>query len=138
MTASPPTESATRPDAEPAGLGQRFWALVADWLLCLLLAGGLTRLGMLPDPEALWPSVILVVEYAVFLGFFTQTPGMRLLRIHCVSIRHGRAIGLPRALVRGVLLALVLPALPAFYEPRRRGLHDVLGDSIVLREPPRS
>ena len=127
---------------EPAGLGQRFLALLADWLMCLLIAGGLVRVGLLattdPDalfgPEQVWPSLVLVVEYAFFLAISTQTPGMRLLRIHCVRFTDGRQLGVGRAAVRGVLLALVLPILTVFVDPNRRGLHDLAAGSIVVRQ----
>ena len=55
---------------------------------------------------------MLIVEYGFFLGLFGQTPGM------CagpdpVRARHRRRrrSACPRALLRGVLLALVVPAL---------------------------
>ncbi|TQL75159.1 putative RDD family membrane protein YckC [Stackebrandtia endophytica] len=126
-----------------AGIGQRFLALLCDWLLCLLIAGGLVRLGVLAQtdpgavagPEQLWPSLILAVEYGLFLAFFSQTPGMRLLRIHCVRVTDGRPLGLIRSFARGVALALVLPAVTAFIDPRRRGLHDVVAGSIMVRHP---
>ena len=43
-------------------------------------------------------------------------------RIRCVSWADGGRIGMPRALLRGVLLALVVPAL--IMDGDRRGLHD--------------
>ncbi|HIW63284.1 MAG TPA: RDD family protein [Candidatus Stackebrandtia excrementipullorum] len=129
-------------DVGPAGLGQRFLALLADWLLCLLIAGGLVRIGALattqPDalfgPEQVWPSLILALEYAFFLSISSQTPGMRLLRIHCVGFHDGRRLGLWRAALRGLLLALVLPVLTVFVDPNRRGLHDLAAGSIVARQ----
>lgn len=126
-------KSSPRADSEPAGYGVRLAALVIDWLLCLLIANGMMSVGWLPEHDFLWPSVVLVVEYAVFLGFFTQTPGMRVARIHCVHISDSGPLGVPRALTRGVLLALTLPALTAFVDPDRRGLHDRAGGSIVVR-----
>jgi len=127
----------------PAGLGQRFLALLCDWLLCLLIAGGLVRLGVLAQtepgalagPEQLWPSLVLLLEYGVFLTFFTQTPGMRLLKIHCVRVTDGSPLGLVRSFGRALALALVLPAVTAFVDPRKRGLHDLLAGSIVVRRP---
>lgn len=128
----------------PAGLGQRFLALLADWLLCLLIAGGLVRTGLLattePDalfgPEQVWPSLILAIEYAFFLTISTQTPGMRLVRIHCVRFADGRRLGALSALIRAVMLAVVLPVLTVFVDPNRRGLHDLAAGSIVVRQNP--
>ncbi|CAM3119874.1 RDD family protein [Stackebrandtia soli] len=122
-----------RSDSDLATFGQRFLALLGDWVLCLFIANGAMRVGLLPPHEFIWPSVVLIVEYTLFLGFSVQTPGMWLFKVRCVDIVNGRPLGLPRAFVRAVLLAVVLPIVPAFYDPRRRGFHDVAGQSIVLR-----
>ena len=127
---------------ELASYGQRFLALLADWVLCMCIASGLVRLGVLPEldfstpawvPVASWPTAIFVLEYTLFLGFFAQTPGMRLLKIYCVSAVEGDRIGVPRAFARAILTALVLPILTAFSDPYRRGLHDKLTGSAVVR-----
>ena len=52
---------------------------------------------------------VLIVEYGFFLGLFGATPGMFLLRLRCVRLADGRPVGIPRALLRGVLLALSSP-----------------------------
>jgi uncharacterized RDD family membrane protein YckC len=113
----------------PAGLGRRFAALLVDWLLCLLV-GGLFG----PLNGSVWPVVVLVAEYAFFLGLFGQTPGMYMTRIRCVAAGTGAPIGVPRAALRGVLLALVVPAL--IMDGDRRGLHDRAAGSIVLGPAP--
>jgi uncharacterized RDD family membrane protein YckC len=111
-----------------AGLQRRFGALLVDWLLCLLVAGLLDRF---PNN---WAPVVLIVEYAFFLGLFGQTPGMRLTRIACVSIVDGRPVGIPRAFLRGVLLALFVPAL--IMDRQRRGWHDRAAGTIVIDTRP--
>ncbi|GIJ25475.1 hypothetical protein Vqi01_06370 [Micromonospora qiuiae] len=120
------TPPAADPDFTPADLGRRFGALVIDWVLCLLAAG----LFASPARDAWAPVAVLIVEYAVFLGLFAQTPGMYLTRIRCVDWTDGGRIGLLRALLRGVLLALVVPAL--LMDQHRRGLHDRLAGSVVV------
>nr|WP_239088086.1 RDD family protein [Planosporangium mesophilum] len=107
-----------------ASLQRRFGALMIDWLLCLLIAG---FLGPFPNN---WAPFVLVVEYAFFLGLFGQTPGMRLTGIAAVSAADGRPIGIPRALLRGVLLALLVPAL--VMDRYRRGWHDRAVGSVVI------
>ena len=62
-----------------------------------------------------------------------MTPGMRLTRIRCVRFADGGIIGVPRALLRGVLLALVVPAL--IMDANLRGLHDRAAGSIVVSAP---
>ncbi|MFB9853111.1 RDD family protein [Micromonospora andamanensis] len=120
---SPPP--ATDPDFVPADLGRRFGALVIDWILCLLASG----LFASPARDAWAPVLVLILLYGVFLGLFAQTPGMYLTRIRCVDWTDGGRIGLLRALLRGVLLALVVPAL--LMDQHRRGLHDRLTGSVV-------
>lgn len=127
MTSQPrhPTPPAVDPAFTPADLGRRFGALVIDWVLCLLAAG----LFASPARDAWAPVVVLIVEYAIFLGLFAQTPGMYLTRIRCVDWTDGGRIGVLRGLLRGVLLALVVPVL--LMDQHRRGLHDRLAGSVV-------
>jgi uncharacterized RDD family membrane protein YckC len=113
----------------PASLGRRFAALLVDWLLCLLI-GGLFG----PLNGSVWPVVVLVGEYTFFVGLFGRTPGMYMTRIHCVSVGTGGPLGLPRAALRAVLLALLVPAL--IMDGNRRGLHDRAAGSIMLMAPP--
>ncbi|HEX6872384.1 MAG TPA: RDD family protein, partial [Micromonosporaceae bacterium] len=69
-------------------------------------------------------------EYGFFLGLFGQTPGMWITKIHCLRFSDGAAIGIPRALLRGFLLALVVPGL--IMDSNRRGLHDRAAGSVVV------
>jgi uncharacterized RDD family membrane protein YckC len=115
--------------AAPASLKRRFGALLIDWLLCLSAAG---VFGRISDP--LVPSLVLIGEYAFFVGLFGQTPGMRLAKIACLSVPDGRPIGLGRALVRGFLLAILVPAL--LMDRDQRGLHDrLVGSQMVATDP---
>jgi uncharacterized RDD family membrane protein YckC len=114
----------------PANLKRRFGALLVDWLLCLLVAGFFG-----PLRASIWPSVVLVAEYAFFVGLFGQTPGMRVARVRCAPVGAGGpggegVIGVPRAALRGLLLALVVPAL--IMDGQRRGLHDRAVGSIMV------
>jgi uncharacterized RDD family membrane protein YckC len=67
------------------------------------------------------------------IGLFGQTPGMALARIRCISIVDGGAIGLPKAFLRAILLALLIPAL--IMNADRRGLHDRAAGSWVIVQP---
>src|SRR5262245_5259699 len=116
----------TQTQWQPASIARRFGALVVDWLLCLLIA----RLFSDPLRQGWAPVVVLIAEYGFFLGLFTQTPGMRLTKIRCVGFATGRPIGVPRALLRGFLLALVIPAV--ITDGDRRGLHDRAVGSVVI------
>ncbi len=120
---------AADPAFVPASLGRRFGALVIDWVLCLLVARGFAD----PVTDGWAPVLVLILEYAFFLGLFAQTPGMYITRIRCVSWADGGRIGLLRGLVRGLLLALVVPAL--IMDGNRRGLHDRAAGSVITPAP---
>jgi uncharacterized RDD family membrane protein YckC len=113
-----------------ASLPRRFLALLVDWILCLLIASLLAS----PNSVPIIPSLVLILEYTLFVGFFGQTPGMFLARIRCVSVLPGRAgypIGAARAALRALLLALAIPAL--LMDQEQRGLHDKAAGSRMIR-----
>lgn len=114
------------PSTEPAPLVRRFGALLIDWILCLLVSGLFAR----PLTQGWAPVIVLIAEYAFFLGLFGQTPGMRLTQLRCVGVLDRKPVGIPRAFVRAVLLALVVPAL--IMDADRRGLHDRAAGTIVV------
>ena len=112
-----------------ANFGRRFGALLIDWAICLVVAGSYA------DPRAVaWPPVVvLIVLNTIFIGLFGQTPGMALAGLRCISIRDGGAIGLGRAFLRAVLLALLIPAV--IMDESRRGWHDRAAGSVVVVKP---
>ncbi|HEX6686309.1 MAG TPA: RDD family protein [Candidatus Limnocylindrales bacterium] len=97
-------------------LARRFGALLIDWLLCLLVS--YTFAHPFADPWA--PVLVLIAEYAFFIGLFGQTPGMRLARFTCTDTESGRPPGIPRAALRGLLLALVIPAILGWHDRAAR------------------
>mgnify|MGYP001385161850 CR=1 FL=1 len=121
-------ESTTTPQGgETAGYGQRFLALLIDWVLCVMLSGFVADF----PHTGLWVYPILIAEYAFFVGLGTQTPGMRVAGIRCVSVVNGGPIGVFRAAVRAVLLCLLVPVL--LVDSYGRGWHDRVAQSIMLR-----
>lgn len=80
------------------------------------------------------PVLVLILEYAFFIGLFGQTPGMRIFGLTCLGSETERPVGLYRALLRGVLLALVVPAL--IMDKDRRGIHDRIAGTLVRRVQP--
>jgi uncharacterized RDD family membrane protein YckC len=129
MAASTPTPGAADlAPTETAGFGRRLGALVIDWALCTLVASLLVD-DLRANP---WPQLgVFVLVNLFFVGLFGQTPGMWLTRIRCISVIDGGAIGLPRAIVRAILLALVIPAVVS--DGDGRGLHDRAAKSIMVR-----
>ncbi|MFI6128978.1 RDD family protein [Micromonospora sp. NPDC051141] len=130
-TAAAPVPPATDPAFTPPSLGRRFGALIIDWVLCLMVARSFAD----PVRDGWPPVLVLILEYGFFLGLFAQTPGMYLTRLRCVAWADGGRIGLVRALLRGLLLALVVPAL--IMDQHRRGLHDRLTGAVVTDAPRR-
>jgi uncharacterized RDD family membrane protein YckC len=117
----------TVPEPPIASLRRRFGALLLDWLLCLLIAGFFG-----PVRASVWPSVILTLEYAFFVGLFGQTVGMRVAGIRCAPVGGGPGvIGVPRAALRGLLLCMVVPAL--VMDAQRRGWHDRAAGSVMVQ-----
>ncbi|WP_425518084.1 RDD family protein [Polymorphospora rubra] len=107
-------------------MARRFAALMVDWAACVAVS------SLFADPvrDGWPPVVVLVAVYAVFVGLFAQTPGMWVAKIRCVSYADGGRIGVFRALLRGLLLVLVVPAL--IMDGERRGLHDRLAGSVIV------
>ena len=115
---------------ELANFGRRFAALLIDWAICLVVG------SFVADPRALaWPPVaVLIVLNTILIGLFGQTAGMALAGVRCISIEDGGAIGVPKAFVRAVLLALLIPAV--IMDRERRGWHDRAAGSVVVRKTP--
>ena len=78
-------------------------------------------------------SVVLVwlVLGAVSVRLFRFTPGQYLLGLRVVPVDNRLHVGLGRALARGILIALVVPAL--FTDTDLRGLQDRLTNTAVVR-----
>jgi uncharacterized RDD family membrane protein YckC len=114
------------PDPTPAPLARRFGALVVDWIASVLVSSTFAH----PTTQGWAPVVVLIAEYGFFLGLFGQTPGMWIARLRCVSYLDGRPVGIPKALLRGFLLALLVPAL--IMDKNRRGIHDQAAGTIVV------
>jgi uncharacterized RDD family membrane protein YckC len=77
--------------------------------------------------------------FAVFWSTTGQTPGSRLMQIR-VTGEEGEAVKPRRALLRfGALVLCALPLfagfLPILVDARRRGLHDMLARTVVVRAP---
>lgn len=117
---------------QPASLGRRVVALVIDWSVAVLSAAVVARTTVPPEGirESLIVSGVFVVEVGLLVGLLGFSIGKRMTGLR-VEGPDGGPIGLMRALLRTFLLALVIPAVVMTDE--RRGLHDVLAGSRVVR-----
>jgi uncharacterized RDD family membrane protein YckC len=115
-----------------AGLGRRFAALTIDWLLAYGIAALFTGPGALDEPNFGW--YVLGVWYlltAVPVAVFGASPGKTALGIRVASLDSAAVIGVPRALLRTAMIALVLP--PLARDEDGRGWHDRVTRTVVVR-----
>ena len=131
-----PGEAFGLPESGPGSLarmGRRLAALIIDWLLCYGLAALGMTLGLI-SPRALSTAILVVwlVLGAVAVRLFSFTPGQFALGLRVASVDNRLHVGLGRAAARGLLIALVVPAL--FIDLDGRGIQDrVTGTAVVRR-----
>lgn len=158
--ASPPSpahQGAETTTFPPAELDRRFTAFAIDRVLAWGLAAGIACAAWLLGSLDVWFAVVVFLLAWVLLGLATAvlvattglTPGKALLGLRVVRRADGRPIGLGAAL--GRTLALGVGGLPtlglgvatlawsAAIDPGRRrvGLHDRIGDAVVVDVRPR-
>ncbi len=123
------------PERGPRSLaptGRRLAALLVDWLL----AYGIAALGMtfgLISERRLSTAVLVIwlVLGVLAVRLFEFTPGQFVLGLRVVSIDKRMHVGVGRAVVRGVLITLVIPAL--FVDVDGRGVQDRVTATAVVR-----
>jgi uncharacterized RDD family membrane protein YckC len=79
---------------------------------------------------------MLVMYFTCFIAAHAQTPAKQLLRLRVVTA-DGQTPYLAKSLVRALALVfsanlLFLPMLYVFFNPERRGLHDLLAGTYVV------
>ncbi|MCB1287663.1 MAG: RDD family protein [Mycobacterium sp.] len=116
-----------------AGIWRRIGALLVDWLISYGLAG-LGLAGGWYGTSFLGTAVLLIwfVLGVVSVRLFGFTPGQYVLGLRVASIDNRLHVGAGRAAVRGLLIALVIPAL--FTDGDGRGIQDrATATAVVLR-----
>lgn len=122
-----------------------FLALLAMILASLsAIAGGSLAGGVTPDVTLFAFGAAIVAAFAVSLAYHVlfwarrgQTPGKMVMGVQVVR-EVGDEIGYGRAAVRWLgyicaMLPLGLGFVLALFDPRRRGLHDFLAGTYVIR-----
>jgi hypothetical protein len=116
-----------------ASTGRRLVALMIDWLICYGLAALALGLGLYS--ERMLATAVLVIWFLlglVAVRLFSFTPGQLALGLQVAAVDGRLPIGIGRLAVRGVLVALVVPAL--FADADGRGIQDrVTGTAVVRR-----
>jgi uncharacterized RDD family membrane protein YckC len=115
-----------------ARFGRRTGALLIDWLIAYGLSALAVTFGLM-SMAALSTAVLVVwfVLGAVSVRLFGFTPGQLALGLTVVSADERIHVGLGRAVLRGLLITLVIPAL--FTDSDLRGLHDLATKTAVVR-----
>lgn len=115
-----------------ARFGRRIAALCVDWLVSYGLAGLAIALDLV-SPAMLSTAVLVVwlVMGIVSVRLFGFTPGQLALGLRVAAVDNRAHVGLGRALARGLLITLVIPAL--FTDSDLRGLHDLATKTAVVR-----
>lgn len=130
-----PGESLGLPEHGPGSLarmGRRLAALMLDWLIAyglaaLAMAFGLVKATMLSTAVL----VIWFVLGAVAVRLFSFTPGQFACRLLVTSVDQRVHVGIGRAVVRGLLIAFVVPAL--FVDSDGRGIQDRITATAIVR-----
>jgi uncharacterized RDD family membrane protein YckC len=123
------------PETGPGSIsrfGMRFAALLVDWLIAYGLVGLAVALGAVPKSAT--STAVLVVWFvlgAVALRLFGFTPGQFALGVKVISVDQRMHVGIGRALLRGLMIALVIPAL--FTDADYRGVQDLATKTAVVR-----
>jgi uncharacterized RDD family membrane protein YckC len=115
-----------------AGFGRRLAALTVDWVLGLLIGGLFEGADALVTPGFNW--VVLGVWFLITaapVAVFGASAGMTAFGIRVASIDSAAVVGVPRAVLRTALIALVVP--PLVRDADGRGWHDRATRTVVVR-----
>ncbi len=115
-----------------ARMGRRIAALFVDWLIAYGLAALAMTVGWVTLSTL--STAVLVIWFvlgAASVRLFGFTPGQYALGLIVVPVDNRVHVGLGRALIRGFLIALVIP--PLITDTDLRGLHDRLTNTAVVR-----
>jgi hypothetical protein len=115
-----------------ARMGRRFAALFVDWLIGYGLAALAMSFGVV-SLASLSTAVLIIwfVLGAVSLRLFGFTPGQYALGLTVVPVDGRQQVGFGRAVVRGLLIAVVIP--PLITDADMRGLQDKVTYTAVVR-----
>ena len=115
-----------------ARMGRRIAALFVDWLIAYGLAAlAMTVWWVTLSTLSTAVLVIWFVLVAASVRLFGFTAGQFALGLVVVPVDNTLHVGLGRALVRGILISLVVPAL--ITDTDLRGLQDRLTHTAVVR-----
>ncbi|MQA11197.1 MAG: hypothetical protein GEU98_22085 [Pseudonocardiaceae bacterium] len=109
-----------------ASTGRRAAALLIDVIVAGLVAGLFTA----PELPRNWSVLAWFLITVVTVSLFGFTPGKAVLGVRIVRMDGASMVGVPRTVVRTVLIFLIIPAV--IWDADRRGLHDRAAGTIAL------
>jgi uncharacterized RDD family membrane protein YckC len=115
-----------------ARMGRRIGALLIDWLIAYGLAALAMTFGLVS--MATLSTAVLVVWFvlgALSVRLFGFTPGQLACGLIVVPVDGREHVGIGRAVVRGLLIALVIPAVVT--DSDLRGLQDRATNTAIVR-----
>jgi len=115
-----------------ASFGRRLAALTIDWILGYLIAALFVGRDATAHSDFGW--IVMGVWFlltVVPVAAFGASAGMTALGIRVASLDRAAVIGVPRALLRTALIAVVVP--PLVRDADGRGWHDRATHTIVVR-----
>jgi uncharacterized membrane protein (DUF485 family) len=113
-------------------MGRRLAALMMDWLISYGLAALAMAFGAFS--ERTLATAVLVIWFLlglVAVRLFSFTPGQLALGLQVASVDGRLPVGIGRLAVRGLLIAMVVPAL--FTDSDGRGIHDRRTGTAMVR-----
>ncbi len=117
-----------------ASMGRKLGGLLVDLVIAGLIGALFLRANPTDTPAMLQQNYISVgIWYVITVighGFFGFTPGMALLGLRVVRMDGTQMVGVPRAALRTLLIAPIIPA--CVWNSDNRGLHDRASGTMVL------
>ncbi|MEJ8277355.1 RDD family protein [Pseudonocardia spirodelae] len=115
-----------------AGFGRRVGGVCIDWFLCyllVLLVAGVDALGT--AEFSWWVLGAWFVLTSLSVAVLGTSPGHRALGMRVARTDMATHVGVPRAVLRTAMVAVVLP--PFLRDADGRGWHDRASSTIVVR-----
>lgn len=115
-----------------AGFGRRMLGVAIDWVLAyllVLLVAGTEAVGT--SEFGFWILGTWLVITVLTVAVIGSSPGHLALAMRVARTDMAPQVGVPKALLRTVMIAVVLP--PFFLDADGRGWHDRASTTIVVR-----
>lgn len=136
------------PQAQLAGIGERFVALIIDAVIIVVpfVVVRIVVTLLLPTALAIAANILLVpvmwVAQIAYDSYFLASPKQATIGKQAMGIivtdTNGLALNMQRAIIRSVAkfvsgLIILLGYVVAFFTPNKQTLHDLVGSTLVVK-----